>query len=146
NPLHRELLQKRIAELKSQISVGGLRAAIIRGMVYAGVSRGGVDERGFELARRLREQHGDMSLADFKALVREQFNILLVDEEAALAAIPSMLPPDAESREKAYGLIRQLISVRGELSEESKRRMSELARLFGVSGSPTAPHLREVAK
>ena len=87
-----------------------------------------------------------MSVADFKALVREQFNILLVDKEAALAAIPSMLPPDAETREKAYGLIRQLISVRGELSEESKRRMSELARLFGVSGSPTAPHLREVAK
>ena len=146
NPLHRELLQKRIAELKSQISAGGLRSAVIRGIVYAGVSRGGVDERGFEMARRLREQHGDMSLADFKALVREQFNILLVDEEAALAAIPTMLPPDAETREKAYGLIRQLISVRGELSEESKRRMSELARLFGVSGSPTAPHLREVAK
>ena len=146
NPLHRELLQKRIAELRSQISAGGLRAAVIRGIVYAGVSRGGVDERGFEMARRLREEHGDMSLADFKALVREQFNILLVDEEAALAAIPSMLPPDAETREKAYGLIRQLISVRGELSEESKRRMSVLARLFGVSGSPTAPHLREVAK
>jgi hypothetical protein len=146
NPLHRELLQKRIAELKSQISVGGLRAAVIRGIVYAGVSRGGVDERGFEMARRLREEHGDMSLADFKALVREQFNILLVDEEAALAAIPSMLPPDAATREKAYGVIRQLISVRGELSEESKRRMSELARLFGVSGSPSAPHLREVAK
>jgi hypothetical protein len=98
------------------------------------------------MARRLREEHGDMSLADFKALVREQFNILLVDEEAALAAIPSMLPPDAATREKAYGVIRQLISVRGELSEESKRRMSELARLFGVSGSPSAPHLREVAK
>src|SRR6476660_3579473 len=146
NPLHRELLQKRIFELKSQVSAGGLRAAVIRGMVYAGVSRGGVDERGFEMARRLREQHGDMSLADFKALVREQFNILLVDEEAALAAIPSMLPADVETREKAYGVIRQLISVRGELSEESKRRMSELARLFGVSGSPTAPHLREVAK
>jgi len=146
NPLHRELLQKRIAELKSQVSAGGLRAAIIRGIVYAGVSRRGVDERGFELARRLREEHGDMSLSDFKCLVREQFNILLVDEEAALAAIPSMLPPDAETREKAYGLIRQLISVRGDLSEEGKKRMSELARLFGVSTSPTGPHLREVAK
>jgi pimeloyl-ACP methyl ester carboxylesterase len=146
NPLHRELLQKRIAELRSQISAGGLRAAVIRALVYAGVSRGGVDERGFEMARRLREEHGDMSIADFKAVVREQFNTLLVDEEAALAAIPSMLPPDAETREKAYGVIRQLISVRGELSEESKRRMAELARLFGVGGSPTAPHLREVAK
>ena len=146
NPLHRELLQKRIAELKSHIPEGGLRAAVIRGLIYAGVDRASVDERSFELARRLREEHGDMSLADFKTLVREQFNMLLIDQEAALAAIPSMLPPDGETREKAYGVIRQIMNVRGELSTEGKKRMSELARLFGVSGSATPPHLREVAK
>jgi len=146
NPLHRELLKKRIAELKSRIPEGGLRAAIIRGLIYAGVDRASVDERSFEMARRLREEHGDMSLADFKTLVREQFNMLLIDREAALAAIPSMLPPDAEIREKAYGVIRQIMNVRGELSTEGKKRMSELARLFGVSGSATPPHLREVAK
>src|SRR5262245_32644631 len=146
NPLHRELLQKRIAELKSHIPDGGLRAAVIRGLIYAGVDRASVDERSFELARRLREEHGDMSLADFKTLVREQFNMLLIDQDAALAAIPSMLPSDAETREKAYGVIRQIMNVRGELSTEGKKRMGELARLFGVSGSATPPHLREVAK
>src|SRR5262249_29085658 len=46
NPLHRELLQKRIAELKSQISVGGLREALIRGLLYVGTARTAVDERG----------------------------------------------------------------------------------------------------
>jgi hypothetical protein len=146
NPLHRELLQKRIAELRSRIPEGGLRAVVVRGMIYAGLDRASVDERSFELARRLREEHGDMSVADFKALVREQFNILLIDKEAALAAIPSMLPSDPETREKAYGVIRQIMSVRGELSAEGKKRMDELARLFGVSGSPTTSHLREVAK
>jgi pimeloyl-ACP methyl ester carboxylesterase len=146
NPLHRELLQKRIAELKSHIPEGGIRAAVIRGLIYAGVDRASVDERSFELARRLREEHGDMSLADFKTLVREQFNMLLIDQEAALAAIPSMLPPDAETREKAYGVIRQIMNVRGELSTEGKKRMNELARLFGISGSATPPHLREVTK
>ena len=39
NPLHRELLQKRIAELKSRIPVGGLREAVIRGLIYAGMAR-----------------------------------------------------------------------------------------------------------
>jgi pimeloyl-ACP methyl ester carboxylesterase len=146
NPLHRELLQKRIAELKSHIPEGGIRAAVIRGLIYAGVDRASVDERSFELARRLREEHGDMSLADFKTLVREQFNMLLIDQEAALAAIPSMLPRDAETREKAYGVIRQIMNVRGELSTEGKKRMNELARLFGISGSATPPHLREVTK
>ncbi|MGC1894558.1 MAG: DUF3141 domain-containing protein [Pseudolabrys sp.] len=146
NPLHRELLQKRIAELKSLIPIGSLRAAVIRSLIYAGMDRAAVDERGFEVARRLREEHSDMSVADFKALVREQFNILLIDKEAALAAIPSMLPSDAETREKAYAVIRQIMSVRGELSAEGKKRMGELALLFGVGGNATPSHLREVAK
>ena len=102
NPLHRELLQKRIAELKALVSTGGLRAAIIRSLIYVGVNRRAVDERGFELARRIREAYGDMPVAEFKKLVREQFNILLIDQKAALEAIPAMLPPDLESREKGY--------------------------------------------
>ena len=144
NPLHGELLQKRIEELKSRIPVGGPRAAVIRALIYAGMNRAAIDERGFEMARRIRETHSDMSIADFKALVREQFNILLIDQEAALAAIPSMLPPDAQTREKAYGMINQLMNARGEPTAEDKKRMSEIARLFGLGSSP--PSLREVAK
>ena len=146
NPLHQELLQKRIAELKSRIPAGGIRAAIIRGLLYAGMKRAAIDERGFELARRIREAHGDMPIADFKALVREQFNILLIDQEAALAAIPSMLPPEMGAREKGYDLIKQLLSARGELSAADKNRLSEVARLFGLEAGGTRPQLREVPK
>jgi pimeloyl-ACP methyl ester carboxylesterase len=146
NPMHHELLQKRIAELKSRIPAGGLRAAVIRSLIYAGMKRAAVDERGFELARRIREAHGDIPIEDFKALVREQFNILLIDEEAALAAIPSMLPPDMETREKGYNLIKQILSARGELSAEDKKRLGEVARLFGLEAGGTRPHLREVPK
>src|SRR5256884_4179 len=48
NLLHRELLQKRVDEIKSRIPVGGLREAVIRGLLYAGLARAAVDERGFE--------------------------------------------------------------------------------------------------
>src|SRR5262249_58108399 len=92
HPLHDELLQKRIAELKARIPLGGPREAVIRALLYVGLARGGVDERGFEALRRIRRAHGDMTLATFKALAREQFYMLLMDTEAALAAIPSMLP------------------------------------------------------
>jgi pimeloyl-ACP methyl ester carboxylesterase len=146
NPLHRELLQKRIAELKSRIPAGGLRAAIIRGLLYAGMNRAAIDERGFEMARRIRKAHADMPIADFKALVREQFNILLIDEEAALAAIPSMLPPEMATREKGYDLIKQVLSVRGELSTEDKKRLSEVASLFGLETGGNRAQLREVPK
>lgn len=136
--LHRELLQTRIAELKSRIPVGGLREAVIRGMVYGGMARTGTDERGFEAVRRIRRAHGDMPLSAFKAVVREQFHILLLDSEAALAAIPSMLPQDPEIRREAFGLIRQALGARGEFSPEDNRRLDKIARLFGVETGPAA--------
>jgi pimeloyl-ACP methyl ester carboxylesterase len=132
SPLHHELLQKRIAELKSRIPMGGMREALIRGLLYAGMTRAAIDERGFEAVRRIRKTHGEISLPDFKALVREQFNMLLIDQEAALAAIPAMLPSDAETRHKAFGMIKQVLGSRGEMSPEDDKRLSEVARLFEV--------------
>jgi hypothetical protein len=145
-PLHGELLQKRIAELKSRIPVGGLREAVIRALLYVGLARAAVDERGFEALRRIRRTHGDMPLAEFKALVREQFYVLLVDTEAALAALPSMLPADADTRRKAFDLIKQALSARGELSAEDKERMQRVARVFGLDEASTAvPNLTVIA-
>jgi Protein of unknown function (DUF3141) len=144
NPLHRELLQKRIADLKSRIPAGGLREAVIRALLYAGVPRAAVDERGFEAVRRIRRAHDDLPLSDFKALVRDQFNMLLVDREAALAAIPSMLPSDAQTRLKAFELIEQVLSALGELSAEDKRRLGEIAGLFDLDeGSAGRPPFRQ---
>jgi hypothetical protein len=132
NTLHSELLQSRVAELKSRMSAGGLREAIIRGLLYAGMGRRAVDERGFEAVRRLRHAHGEMTLADFKKLVREQFYILLVDTDAALAAIPSMLPPDPETRRAAVDLIKMALSASGELSAEDRQRLDQVVQLFGA--------------
>ena len=137
SPLHSELLQRRIDELKARIPAGGLREAVIRALIYAGMKRSAIDERGFEMARRIRQAHGDLPLSEFKELVREQFHILLIDQEAALAAIPAMLPPDAETRAKALGLIKQVLTARGDLSTEEEKRMNEIEQLFDVNEDET---------
>ena len=142
SPLHGELLQSKIADLKSRIPLGGVREAVIRALIYAGMGRASVDERGFETVRRLRGAHGDMPLSIFKALVREQFNMLLLDQNAALAAIPSMLPPDAQTRVAAFELVKQALGARGEFSADDRQRMNEVAQLFGVdAGSGVARNL-----
>ena len=93
-----------------------MREAVIRGLIYAGMGRAAVDERGFETVRRIRGAHGDMPLSMFKALVREQFNMLLLDQNAALAAIPSMLPPDAADPAAAFELVKQVLARAGNSS------------------------------
>ena len=135
SPLHQELLQKKVSELKSRIAAGGLREAIVRATLYAGMHRRAVDERGFETARRIRQAHGDLSLSEFKALVREQFHILLLDERAALKAIPAMLPADREARIEAFNVIQQVLGARGALSDDDEQRLKEISGLFGLSGN-----------
>src|SRR5262245_9925385 len=142
-PLHHELLQKRIAELKSRIPVGGLREAVIRALLYVALARGAVDERGFEALRRIRRTHGDMPLSAFKALVREQFLMLMVDTDAALAALPSMLPAAADTRREAFDLIKQVLSARGESSAEEKERLQRIAQAFGLDEA--SPAVRNLA-
>ncbi len=102
SPLHRQVVETRIAELRSHIDKGGLREAVVRAALYVGMARQYVDERRFELIRKIRlvsTDHQKLTLSQFKAMVREQFFMLLIDQEAALAAIPALLPPSAEERQ-----------------------------------------------
>src|SRR5262245_44217471 len=137
HPLYDELLQKRIAELRSRISVGGMPEAVIRAALYIGLPRGSVDERGFETVRRIRQTQSAISLADFKQRVRDQFYIMLIDMEAALAAVPSMLPTDADARRQALDLVKQIMTACGPLSDEDNERMRRVARAFGVDEPST---------
>jgi len=79
--------------------------------------------------------------------VRDQFHMLLVDEEAALAAIPSMLPAAVVARVEAIELIKQVISARGDLSAEDDERMQRIVQLFGLDQKKgAARNLAVVAK
>ncbi len=136
SPLHRQLVQARIAELKSHITKGGVREGMIRALLYVGMDRAAVDERGFETVRRLRRTQQDMHtlpLPAFKSLVREQFYMLLIDREACLAALPALVPPDSDARRKILPLIREVLSSRGPLSGEEEERMRQIAQLFGLN-------------
>jgi pimeloyl-ACP methyl ester carboxylesterase len=129
-----EMLQARIAELKSRIGEGGLREATIRGLLYVGSVRGMVDERGLEALRQVRRNDSGarLTLAQFKLLVREQFFMLLLDQERALAAIPKLLPDNANERLTAFAAIRQVLSASAAISGEVAKRLERVAGLFGV--------------
>jgi hypothetical protein len=136
---HRKLLDTRVAELKSKIGSGGLRECGIRALLYVGMTRGMVDERGLEALRRMRREDAAarLTLSEFKTLVREQFFMLLLDQEASLGAIPKMLPQDRDQRRAVFGAIREVLSVGGDISGETAKRLDHVAQLFGVSAEAT---------
>ena len=136
--VHARFVERRIAELRAGMGEGGIREALVRALVFIGMGRGRADERGFEAIRRIRQEHAaakQLSLADFKAMVRDQFFMLAVDEEAALAAIPRMLPDDVAERAAAMDMLLGILKASGPLEDEAARRVETVATLFDLAGA-----------
>ena len=144
--LHRELTEQRIAALRAAMGTGGLREAGIRALIYVGQPRGVVDERGFEAIRRLRRNDSTLSLHEFKALVRQQFLMLVIDEEAAMAALPDLLPPDEAPRLEMLEMLRSVLAAAGPLDGESARRIERVTAIFTPLKPPAVTRRAASAK
>ena len=129
-------IQQRIEELKGRLAVGGPREAVIRSLVYIGLAGPGVDERAFNELRQIRAAHDGLTLGQFKDALREQFFSLLLDQEAALAAIPTMLPADAAARGQALAMVREVVSATGEVTGHRAEHLAQIEALFEVGATP----------
>lgn len=118
--------------VRARLKDGGLLAAAFRGLFYV-VGQEGADERSFAVLRQLREQNRQAAptLAEFKALVREQAAVLRLCPSEAMAAIPAMLPGDTAARSRALGMMRAVLKARGDLDDTALQRLAEVERLFG---------------
>ena len=131
DPVHMAFVAQRIEELTKAIAEGGPREAAIRALRYVRMPDGVVDERGFNLLRRMRDEAGGgSSLGAFKKLVREQFLMLLLDERRAVEAIPGMLARDPKSASRMAGILHRVIDAVGLRSELGRARLAEVERLF----------------
>jgi hypothetical protein len=141
---HLALVEERIEEFRSRIADGGPREAVIRALLYVRMPDGVVDERGFNLLRRMREEAGGgLSLSAFKQVLREQFFALLLDERRAVEAIPEMLDRDPGFSSRMIGNLRRVIEVVGVNSNLAKARLAEIEDLFQSNGQrPTSTAAR----
>ena len=119
-----------------------MQECAIRGLIYVGLARGRVDERGVNALRQIRLSDGmpRLSLAEFKAMARDQFFMLLLDTEATLEAIPALLPADAAQRQKAFDSIKKVLEASGELTGEAVERLNRVKELFGLGETGAGPH------
>ena len=77
-----------------------------------------------------------MTLAEFKALIRAQYYLLKIDKEAALAAIPGLLPESMDERRSGFVTLREVLSASRSLDEVATKRLGEVATLFGLDTEP----------
>ena len=125
-------VERRVEELRAKIDKGGPREAAIRALIYVRMPEKAVDERGFEMLRRIRAEHGaERSLADFKQDVREQYFMLRLEESRAVALIPELLRGHESEGRKLLNDVRRIATADGPLNQEGQRRLAEVESLFG---------------
>lgn len=138
---YRILVQQRIDELRGNITSGGPLEAAIRSLIYIRMPEGSIDERSFTLLRRMREEAGKgLPLRAFKQLLREQFFMLLIDQHAALDAIPALLAKEPGLAQQMERKLHRVIDTIGLQTDEAKSRLAEIERLFSdvpVHGTAT---------
>jgi pimeloyl-ACP methyl ester carboxylesterase len=126
---------RRTQELRADMAKGGPREAAVRALLYVGLPAKAADERAFAAIRKLRrEQAHALPLPAFKALVREQFLMLLLDEERAIATLPELIRGhEAEARD-VVAMVEQVARARGDLDEEAEARLRRIGEVFGAAG------------
>jgi hypothetical protein len=136
DPDHSVFVKRQIAELQAGMDKGGAREAAIRAMVYVCMPEKAVDERSFEVLRRIRHEHGaQKTLDEFKQELREQYLMVKLDEKRAIALIPELLKGYENEGPQLLEYVRQVATAGGPLGEEAQKRLVQLERLFV---SPTA--------
>src|SRR5262245_24094605 len=144
---HLALVALRTNELKAGIPKGGPREAVLRALLYIRMPEELVDERGFNLVRRMREETSrGINLTAFKRLVREQFFMLLLDERRAVEAIPVMLARDPELAARLIENARRLLDEVGLRSKAGRNRLAEIEAAFEkyTQLEPATTHLKTI--
>ena len=129
-----ELKRLKRQDVESWMENGSLADAWARLVLYLRPEGKGVDERPFNMVRRLieetRPEHMP-SLAVLKGAVKRQAFVLALDEERAIAALPK-LAPDLQLRRRGYEAARKAIGVRGELTPRQVERLRRVAATLGL--------------
>ena len=124
-------VEHRIEELRAKMDQGGPREAAIRALIYVRMPEKAADERGFEMLRRIRAEHGaGKGLAEFKQDLREQYYMLRLDERRAVESIRALLSGHAKDGPKLFDVVRKIVTAGGPLNAEGQRRLAQVEKLF----------------
>lgn len=133
DPDHIAFVKNRIKELSARIEKGGATEAMVRAVLYVREPEKAIDERGFEMVRRIRKTYlSDITPEQYKALVREQFLMLTLDEKRSVAALPILLKGHEKEALKLLELVRKVVTAPGKPGPSSEKRLEEVERLFAV--------------
>ena len=133
-PEERAARQARAAGYAAKLESGGFDQALTRAVLYVIVAERTFDQRSAFALNVARQFLMHLSIAAFKALVREQFFVLQLERERAIDVLGSLVPePDARTE-----LLEQVAAIAGAGERPSAAERGRLARLSQVLAQPAS--------
>ena len=129
------------AELESHLETGGIPEALLRALIYIRMPEEFADERGFAAIKALRESQPvakRLPMSHLKDVAKNQFLLVLMDPERAIAALPRLLPKSETERRAAFDALQKIIAAPGPLGEEGSRRLVRVKELFDLKAPAPA--------
>jgi hypothetical protein len=115
----REQAKAELAALRGEFERGGFPEAVARILIAVMKRRGGIDRRSFMIAHELSEHRPDLPVLtedDLHALLARQTVLMQLDPEAALKALPRLLPSRTD-RERAVAIVARVMMLEPDLSD-----------------------------
>jgi hypothetical protein len=122
-------------ELEQRFEVGGAEEGVLRALVYIRSLTGTADERGYRLLKSMRtsrKANRQLTIDQFREMLRGQFQLVRMDEERAVKALPKLIHPGEPESDAALQALRQLIAAPGSVRKEEKVRVARIEKLLGA--------------
>ncbi|MFO0892642.1 MAG: DUF3141 domain-containing protein [Isosphaeraceae bacterium] len=129
-----EQAKAELAALRGEFERGGFPEAVARMLIAAMKKRGAIDRRSFLIAHELGEQRPDLpqiSEADLQAMLTRQAVLMQLDPEAALRALPRLLPSQAD-RERAVAIVARVMMLEPVLSDPDSPAAKMVQKYLGL--------------
>jgi pimeloyl-ACP methyl ester carboxylesterase len=126
-----------VEALQGRFDVGGPLEALLRALIYVGQPLPEVDERAFTVLRTLRTAQPEdqrRSPRELRSMIKEQYQLMRLDDERAIEAIPKLVPDATKRREVSATL--HGVMARARLPEESRRRLTRVEGLLDGHSRP----------
>jgi tellurite resistance protein len=132
SPQKEAFRDRKIAEFRDRVAEGGFNEALVRASLYVLSVTRALDEAAASSLNETRQKLMQLSLPEFKTLVRDQFYILLLEREKAVEAI-ARLVTDSGQRQDLVNKVVGVATADGTYTPGERALVERLAEILGVS-------------
>ncbi|MFG1264459.1 MULTISPECIES: DUF3141 domain-containing protein [Xanthobacter] len=136
SPQKEAFRDRKIAEFRDRVAEGGFNEALVRASLYVLSVTRALDEAAASSLNETRQKLMQLSLPEFKTLVRDQFYILLLEREKAVEAI-ARLVTDPDQRQDLVNKVVGVATADGTYTPGERALVERLAEILGVSAPKT---------